>query len=147
MEPVAIDPAQASRVVEQVLAAFHEVRELADQKPHEGQFDRIGGLLQASIDALAEVHAMSPYKSDGKETSISRAAIVLAMDGEIGRLAELKVALGVQAMRGGELPLDPFRAFVSAAVVARSIVVCPPIAPRKEVRDDDERDPAAAFPG
>lgn len=141
-----IEPARASRVVEQVLAAFHEVREIADKGPHEGQFDRIGGLLRGAIEVLAEVHALSPYRSDGKETSISRQAIILSMDGEIARLAELKVALGIQAARGGELPTDPMRVFVSAAVAARSIVVCPPISPRKEVRDD-ERDPAPAFQG
>ncbi|HTM68663.1 MAG TPA: hypothetical protein VL426_05165 [Candidatus Binatia bacterium] len=147
MEPIVIEPARASRVAEQVLAAFHEVRELADQKPHEGQFDRIRGLLQASLAVLEEVRAMSPYRSDGKETSISRAAIVMAMDGEIPRLAELKVALGIQSARGGDLPVEPIRVFVSAAVVARSILVCPPLAPRKEVSGDDESDPAAAFHG
>lgn len=147
MQPIAIEPARASQVAEHVLAAFHEARDLADQKPHEGQFDRIRELLSSCIEVLSEVHALSPYRSDGKETSISRQAIVMGLDGEIARLADLKVALGLQATRGGELDIDPFRVFVSAAVVARSILVCPPLAPRKEVSGDDESDPAAAFQG
>jgi len=137
MEPIVVEPARAAEITERVLEAFHQAREAASQKPYEGQFETIRGLLEG---ALAELE-------DGKETSISRQAIVLGLDGEIGRLADLKVGLGLHRTRGDALKVEPFRVFVSAAVVARSILVCPPLAPRKEVRGDDESDPASAFQG
>lgn len=140
-----IEPATASRVVEQVLGAFHEVRELADLPRFGDQLDRVRLLLQSAVDAMAEVHALSPYKPDGKETTCSREWVGMSMGQEIARLAELKVALALKATRGDELDVDPFRVFVAAAVAARSILVCPPFTPRKEVSVDAQGDPAQAF--
>ncbi|HTK04484.1 MAG TPA: hypothetical protein VL500_02780 [Candidatus Eisenbacteria bacterium] len=147
MEPIVVEPARAAEITERVLEAFHQAREAASQKPYEGQFETIRGLLEGALAELETVHRIPAYRSDGKETSISRQAIVLGLDGEIGRLADLKVGLGLHRTRGDALKVEPFRVFVSAAVVARSILVCPPLAPRKEVRGDDESDPASAFQG
>jgi hypothetical protein len=41
----------------------------------------------------AEAVTLPPSRGDGKETSISRAGIQLAVEGEIALLARLKVAL------------------------------------------------------
>lgn len=147
METVDIEPARAALITERVLEAFHQAREAASQPPHEGQFENIRALLESALAELEAVYPIPRYRSDGKETSISRQAIMVGLDGEIDRLADLKVGLGLHRTRGDALTVVPFRVFVSAAVVARSILVCPPLAERKEVRGDDESDPASTFHG
>jgi len=147
MEPIHIEPARAADVAERVLEAFHQAREAASRPPFEGQFELIRGLLEGALSELDAVHHIPRYASDGKETSISRQAIILGLDGEIARLADLRVSLGLHRTRGDALTVTPIRVFISAAVVARSMLVCPPLTPRKEVCGDDERDPAETFQG
>lgn len=147
MEPPVIDPARAADMAERLLDALNEVRSVVSVTPvYEGQFVRIRDLLAVAQTVVDEAVPMPPYRHDGNETSISREGMKLMLDGEIARLADLKIAARLHLTRGDAFTAQPWRVFVSAAVAVRSLLAAPNISPREEV-GGDERDPAAAFHG
>lgn len=144
MQTAAIGPARAAELADRLLAILLETKEVVSHGPHAGQFDRIRDLLVAAKTAVDEAVTIPPSRGDGKETSISRQGILVAVEGEIALLARLKVSLGLHLTRGDALsPPDlPRRTFVSVAVVVRSLLATPTLDPRLEVRDvDDTADP------
>lgn len=144
MQTAALEPVRAAELADRLLALLVETKEVVSHPPHPGQIDRVRDLLVAARDAVAEAVTLPPSRGDVKETSISRAGIQMAVEGEIALLARLKVALGVHLTRGDALspPDFPRRTFVSVAVVVRSLLATPTLDPRLEVGGvDDSADP------
>lgn len=144
MHTAAIEPVRAAELADRLLTLLVETKEVVSHPPHAGQMDRTRDLLVSAREAVEAAVTLPPPRSDGRETSISRQGILIAVEGEIALLARLKVSLGLHLTRGDALsPPDlPRRAFVSVAVVVRSLLATPTLDPRLEVRDvDDTADP------
>lgn len=147
MHPPVIEPGRAAELAERLLDTLNEARDIISRPPYEGQYARLRELLLSAQAVAEETVELPPYRSDGKETGISRQGILLAVEGEIPRLANLKIAAKLHLARGDAFTEQPWRTFVSVAVVVRSLLAAPNINPGEEVSGDDERDPAETFLG
>ena len=146
MHPPVIEPGRAAELAERLLDTLNEAREVISQPPYEGQYDRLRELLLSAQAVAGEAVELPPYRSDGKETGISRQGILLTVEGEIPRLANLKIAAKLHLTRGDAFTEQPWRTFVSVAVAVRSLLAAPNVG-RREEGGDDERDPAETFLG